>query len=110
MVCGLANAKAIETWECKDTIGSWQNVLVVASVDEGRESGKIKVAGVTHYTRFKIKGFTRRWDFDLSDDQTYNYTFTIEPNGLGRYFDFGSVKAGEKTGPSMVMECRERAN
>jgi len=99
-----ATAKPIEVWECKDRFsGSAAPIIVIATVNKGRKIGTIKVAGIKHNTDFSIDGFNRRWDFELGEDNIYNYAFLIKPNGSGQYYDFSSRK--KETKPSMLMDC-----
>ena len=66
-------ADPVEIWECRVGAGDLGNILVIAEVEEGRKRGKIKVAGIEHTAKFAVKGFDRRWDFVLDDDNTYDY-------------------------------------
>jgi hypothetical protein len=77
---------------------------VTATVENGREKGKIAVAGVTQDAVFRVEGFNRRWDFGLLPDGNYRYSFIIKPNGDAAYYDFG--KGGEAS-PSNIMKCRQ---
>jgi len=96
--------KSAEVWQCQESkYGNWSNILVNATVNKDRQSGKIFVAGVIQEASFKINGFNRRWDFGLSEDNTYNYAFIIEPNGVATYYDFGKKQS---TKPSMLLHCR----
>ena len=54
----LAHADVLETWECKNRYATWQNILVKATVDEGRATGNIFVAGVSHRARRPIQADT----------------------------------------------------
>ena len=60
----------VEEWECADgrSIPDWNKILVIARVFEGRQSGNIDVANITHEARYQIAGFNRSWDFVLDDD------------------------------------------
>ena len=100
-----AHAATIEEWECRDKFGSSEAVLAEAKVNEGRETGAISVAGVTHKTRYQVAGFDRRWDFGIQKDGTYTYAFIISPDGTGTYFDFGGAKTAK---PSILMQCTQR--
>jgi len=101
----MGQAKPVEKWECKDFLADgWKTVLVTATVDSGRASGTITVAGVTWYTDFEVQGFNRRWDFGPKTDPAL-YAFVINPDGTGAYYSFETAK---ETKPSMFMECRQR--
>lgn len=101
----MAHATPVEVWECRDVYGSWESILVTATVETGRKKGNLSVAGITHAAMFEVAGFDRRWDFGLLPDRSYQYTFIIKPNGDAAYFDFGS-KAKAK--PSNFMTCRQK--
>jgi hypothetical protein len=99
-----ATAAPIEIWECKEAYGSWDKILVLATIEDGRQYGEVLVAGVTHKSQFQIQGFDRRWDFGLAKDGNLKYAFVIAPNGSASYYDFNLSK---ETKPSMLMHCRE---
>jgi TonB family protein len=102
-----AHAGPAEVWECGDPFTTGGEALVVATVDEGRASGVIAAAGIEQPAMFQVAGFDRRWDFGyLSPKQGYQYAFIIEPNGDGKYIDFGREGAGRGT-PSKFMTCRK---
>ncbi|MDL1870125.1 hypothetical protein FBQ98_11945 [Gammaproteobacteria bacterium PRO6] len=104
--CPSTYASPIEVWECAEYYQR-SEILVTATVDEGRTSGSILVAGVKHNAQFEVKGFDRRWDFGLARDGTFDYAFIISPNGDGRYYDF-SHKSEAK--PGQFMNCRQKKN
>ncbi len=101
----IAYASPVEVWECKDRYAdNWESILVRVTVESGREKGNISVAGVTHEAVFEVEGFNRRWDWGLKADDTYRYSFIIEPNGEATYFDFRNEA---KAKPSNLMTCRQ---
>lgn len=102
-VSATAHASPVETWKCWDLFDQSESILVTATVEPGRKKGGIAVAGVIHATVFQVAGFDRRWDFG-SSNKGYQYSFIIEPNGDGHYFDFGKES---KAKPSKLMKCRE---
>ena len=99
-----AKAKPVEKWECKDYVEPGK-VLVTATVDSGRTSGTIAVAGVTYTTAFGVTGFDRRWDFGPKEHPA-QYAFIIKPDGAGLYYDFSTGEHQERA--SMVLKCRQR--
>ena len=106
LLVSVAHSATIEEWECRDyKYNSSENILAEAKVNEGGTTGGISVAGVTHKTSYEVTGFERRWDFGLRKDSTYAYSFVISPDGMGRYYDFGSSKS---TKPSILMRCLQR--
>lgn len=100
------DAKIVEVWECRDFLGSWSEVLAVASIFEGGQIGKIEVAGTAHVTQYNVDGFDRRWDFGLQEDGSFRYSFIVSPNGRASYYDFRSSSKSVK--PSITMDCRHR--
>lgn len=102
----ISNADIVETWTCTERFAS--EILAVAYVDTGRETGSIKVAGVVHDAKFRTKGFERRWDFGLVSDFSYHYAFIIRPNGDASYYDFSSSEAGETVKSSIFMKCKQK--
>lgn len=98
----LAEPAIIETWRCPGSAD--RPALVVASVHEGRETGQIAVAGVEHGTHFGVDGFSRRWNFSLNAENTYEYSFVIMPDGEALYYDFKSKSSG---GPKMTFYCSQ---
>ncbi len=99
LIAGAVEADIIETWSCTDIHNS-NDILAAANVYKGRKDGSIMVADIEHQTKFRINGFNRRWDFDY-------YSFIIEPDGTGYYYDFSLSKSGEKVQSSIVMQCEK---
>lgn len=99
-----AQAKPVERWECREKYSQNDAVLVRATVDSGRHSGTLTVAGVTYTTAFEVAGFNRRWDFGPKGDR-WRYAFIIDPEGDGSYYDFTSKTSGVM--PSLILECRQ---
>jgi hypothetical protein len=106
LVPNITQAETVETWVCTEHYKN--DVLAIAYVNKGRNSGKIKVAGVTHEADFGVKGFERRWNFGLSSDFTYDYSFIIEPNGNASYYDFSHSETGEIVKPSIRLKCKNK--
>lgn len=102
----LNGVKAKEVWLCydksdlidQDVYGKKAKVLVTATVGSKQPSGKIYVAGVSYDTSYSVNGFIRRWDWD-------EYSFLIEPDGDGAYYDFTKKKKG--VSPSLVLKCKQ---
>lgn len=102
----IAHAEIIETWECVRPTSDDDSIIVKATVNKGRQSGTIHVAGVKHKTIFTIAGFNRKWVFGaLMKDNGYPYTFVIKPDGDAFYYDFTSGKSEVKS--SMWLECNQ---
>ena len=95
-----------EKWRCFDPLDfSKETVLgVLSRVTGGSKAlgtGEVSVAGMTYKASFKIIGFDRRWDFG----EKLEYSFFIEPEGTGLYYDFSDVKDGGKTRQSQTYSC-----
>ncbi len=103
-----ANAEVIESWVCQESIfGSWDNILVTANVNKGRESGAIAVAGIKYQSKFSIEGFNRRFDFG-QDSDGHDYSFIIEPNGDASYYDFSNASKNQRVRASMRLYCKQK--
>jgi hypothetical protein len=80
-----------------------KDIIVVATVNKGHKTGKVRMAGKTYKASFKVKGFERRWDFGNA-----NYSLIIDHDGLARYYDFTGVRRGQTAQPSMFLTCQLR--
>lgn len=58
----------------------------------------------TYYQRV---GLEHHWSWGGSDEEE-SFTFVIDPQGYGRYYDFTNVPDGESTKPSAVYVVRKR--
>jgi hypothetical protein len=96
-----------EKWERRayPSYGDWKNILVRARVTDDRTGGTIEVAGVKWETAFQVEGFDRRWDFGQRKTGGYRYSFVIEPDGIGRYYDFRDGDHADRA--TDIMECRQ---
>jgi hypothetical protein len=100
--------EVVEIWRCQaGNYDSGSKVLVKATIMEGRDAGDILVAGVVYKAVYSVSGFERRWDFDFSTKNTYNYSFVIWPEGKALYYDFSSATVGDTVKPSMSMFCKQ---
>jgi hypothetical protein len=96
----IAKSEVIETWECTEPNGT-EN-LFIAQVNDGGETGQIKVASITH-DAFVHGGLF--WDFGLNESGTmYNYALVIKSDGKGLYFDFNQ---GYTVEPSKRLKCKK---
>lgn len=96
-----------EAWECKEIVGTWDNILIEAKVVKKPGTGVITAAGKDNLSKYSIKGFTRRWDFGGTNSKgVFNYSFLLELNGDGSYYDFSSAKEGAYVSPLMTYQCR----
>ena len=99
---------ATEIWRCFDTTDYNKTTVLVRltrvtryNVDLG--IGEVSVAGVTYTAFFRVAGLNRRWNFDSGE--VGNYSFIIQPNGDGAYYDFSNVEVGGTTMPNQMFTC-----
>ena len=98
----IAKSEVIETWECTEPKGT--EILFIAQVNEGGETGQIKVANITHDAFVDGSVYFKRWDFGLDEScTTYNYALVIKSEGKGFYFDFTQ---GYTVEPSQRLTCK----
>ncbi len=97
----IAKSEVIENWECTEPNGT--EILFIAQVNEGGETGQIKVANITHDAFVHGSFYFKRWDFGLNESGTmYNYALVIKSEGKGLYFDFNQ---GYTVKPSQRLKC-----
>ena len=96
-----------ESWVCTES--SYKSeILVVADVFSGRQTGSIAVAGTVHGADYSVQGFNRRWDFGkAAENGVLPYAFVIKPDGDAMYYDFSNSADG-KTSPSQFMFCKQK--
>lgn len=73
------------------------------------KAGTITLAGSTSQNaKFGIKGLERHWHWGLNEkSKGYDYTFTISPDGMARYYDFTASKDG-RAKPRDLFRCERR--
>ena len=99
----IAKSEVIETWEC--TKANDTEILFIAQVNEGGETGQIKVANITHDAFVDGSVYFKRWDFGLDEScTTYDYALVIKSGGKGFYFDFTQ---GYTMEPSQRLKCKK---
>ena len=105
----FANAEVVELWICQESpYGNWEDILVTATINKGRNDGTIEVAGVKYKSHFTTQGFNRRFDFGQNNNVEYVYSFIIKPNGEAFYLDFSNASKGESVSASMVFHCKQK--
>lgn len=77
------------------------------------EKGTVRLTGTgSQKTSFKIAGLDRRWNWgagELKDDpKTFRYSFVIEADGTGRYFDFAFADEGGRVSSRQLYQCERR--
>ena len=102
-----ADDNIAERWECAlsdDT--DWDNIVVVASVEQGHKSGFLWAAGVTNETQYQVKGLSRNWSFTPNEAGGYDYTFIITASGKGKFYDFSKSEGQPINMPTKTLNCR----
>ena len=100
----IVKSEVIKTWECTEPNSS--KIVFIAQVNEGGETGQIKVASTTNDAFVHGGDFYRRWDFGLNETGTmYNYALVIKSDGKGLYFDFTQ---GYTVEPSKQLKCKNK--
>ena len=98
----IAKSEVIETWECTEPKNT--EILFIAQVNEGGETGQIKVANITHDAFVGGSVYFKRWDFGLDESCTpYDYALVIKSEGKGLYFDFNQ---GYTIEPIQRLKCK----
>ena len=97
-----------EIWRCFDWVDFEKKTVLIRLTRVTRHSedlgfGEVSVAGVSYMALFRVTGLDRRWDF--GSDELPNYSFIIQPNGDGAYYDFSNVEVGGTTKPSQNFTC-----
>ena len=102
------HAAAAEVFECREENVDSYPILVVATVNDDRQTGVIEVAGTSYETRYGVNGFDRTWVFGEDNE----FGFIIEPSGRAKY---GLLDALVLSGfdefdgvPIQLFHCRQR--
>jgi hypothetical protein len=86
-------------------------VLVEATFYPDTGIGLVQVTGGHYVAMYKLNGFNHRWDFSANPETVktrgFEYSFVIEPDGTGLYYDFSASDSGTKTRPSQVYRCKQ---
>ena len=100
----IAKSAVIETWECTEPHGT--EILFIAQVNEGGETGQIKVANFTHDAFVCGSVYFKRWDFGSGEScTTQDYALVIKSDGEGFYFDYTK---GYTIKPSQRLKCKNK--
>ena len=83
-----AMAENVETWHCG-------NIVLEADWDEPFSNGSVRLDGLPRQSAdARIDGLNRRWNWETDEDGAYRFSFIIDPDKTGLYYDFGdSTKA-----------------
>jgi hypothetical protein len=105
-----AHAEDIIVFECQSG-AYWApegKVLVEASIFPGSEFGLVQVAGKDYLAIYELKGFNHRWDFGSNvEENGFEYSFVIKPDGTGLYIDFSNAESGKLVRPSQLYICKQ---
>lgn len=88
-------AKFAETWWCTDYFQKDKYVLtavVYKGLSSAQQKGKVWISDVDVDPDFEmiyeLDGINRRWNWGLSGNGVYDYSFIIKPDGTGLYYNF----------------------
>lgn len=96
-----------ETWRCFDTLDRHRTMPLVTLTRLGGGSygfGEVFVGDTTHPADFRVDGLNWRWNFGCTEDGAYPYSFIIEPDGTGLYYNFRPSADG-RADPSEFYDC-----
>ena len=97
-----------ETWQCFDTFDRNQTRVLVTLTRLGGASdgfGEVSVGDTIHPAIFRIDGLDWRWNFGCNEsDGRFDYSFIIEPDGTGLYYNFSASTDGTAK-PSDLFDC-----
>ena len=95
------------SWYCVDYIEEGSILLEVGYFGNDKLDGVGFIlfdGGYTgQITMYERDGLDHRWDWEDGD-----YTFVIQPDGTGLYYDFSSVKPGTSTRARAVYKAYKR--
>lgn len=99
-----------KSWYCKDFIHDGDVLVEVGYFSDPAFEGFgfiLYDGGYTGVsTAYRRMGLEHRWNWGTSNENTYS--FVIETDGTGAYFDFTNVPDGESTKPSAIYKCYQR--
>lgn len=99
---GTASADKLPHWACKGENGG-PDVLWVTIIFE--PVAQINTETEIWPADYKPMGLRKRFNFGLGEDDIYDYSLVIEPDGTALYYDFSSVPSGEQASPSLRFNC-----
>ena len=96
-----AEEKDEEEWECSAG-GVARAVVAGANLKLGKVGfGYVDVHGVVSMALFSVKGFERVWHIG----KPLKYTFKIQADGVGLYYDWSQADEHGFATPSQVFRC-----
>ena len=94
------------SWECKDYSNDTDTLVEVGTFSNSNFEGAgfILYDGTYsgEFTNYERRGINQRWDWGPNGA---DYSFVIEPDGKGIFYDFSSASAGESVSASALYEC-----
>jgi hypothetical protein len=99
----------ISSWQCTDNEYT-SKVLVELGYFNGEEYSDIGFilydgTNTGDETNYRRNGLDHRWDWG---DEDSNFSFVIQTDGTGLYYDFTGVPTGEKISAKDVYHCWKR--
>ncbi|MHC5083926.1 MAG: hypothetical protein ACYTET_08335 [Planctomycetota bacterium] len=97
-----------EIWECRDFHGDSKEVLFEVGRFVGfSQGGFILYDGGSSgdLTRYQRKGINKRWSWETTAG---SFSFVLEPDGTGHYYDFTGVPEGEKIKSTDLFRCSKK--
>ena len=97
-----------EIWKCSDFGFYGALVSLTRQKIDGEDSGvaTVSAAGNTQLAVFRIDGINLRWNFGGQNEKGfYKYSFIIEPNGDGFYFDIAFADEDGIATSSQQFSC-----
>jgi hypothetical protein len=98
----------IESWVCRDRYSDNRTILFeVGHFRDKPGFGFVLYDGTSsgEPAMYRRTGIDRRWDWESGGG---SYSFIIEPDGRGAYYDFTNVAEGETTPASSMYNCSKR--
>jgi len=94
------------SWHCSDYINRGRTLVEVGIFSNHTLSDFGFVLYDGGYsgdsTSYQRRGINQRWDWGPNGSE---YTFVIEPDGTGLFYDFSSIPDGESTKANAVYKC-----
>jgi hypothetical protein len=105
---------SFETWKCHEFYSYASNpktLVEIGIIKELANLGFILYDGTDSgtLTVYSRRGINHRWDWegDWEGEGGYNYSFVLQPDGTGLFYDFSNVDEGESTNARDVFTCKK---
>lgn len=106
----VARAEAVEIFDCQAGL-VWLDgyeIILVATVNDDGETGKIKASGKVNQTVYDVPGINREWFWGVDDDDAFMYRFVLAPDGSAAFLDYSGLEIGETTDVIQQFVCKLR--